>query len=696
MKRQTTSSRETQVHADRIDAVYVRKSSDPQEEQSQIDAIEAYLARHNIRVRKEHWFSDTGSRHRPQDRPDFQRLLDLVNQGRVRRVFIWKQDRFVSGVRLWFHYLFQFEQAGTQLIDILTGADLAADDIATEITTAVKARGDREEQHKISANTLRAKVSLAREGMPISKLPPYGYDKKYTDARGQHLWTAHVITAGAKKGQTKYAIITPDGTRQERDIPPRKHKTDRITYVPSADYRRVETVKYIFATFASESVTASQLAKRLNGLGMLHYGKPWLRVTVEDVLQNPAYIGSVRLNKTSRGEFTRYDGEQLIPAANPDRKMRRNSADQQIVVPEKHEPLIDQPVWERVQEKLNGREHRPRPPRQDDLWLRGVLVCAACGKPMHVGRTGKTKGYVCASYYMYNQTRSPQHNTGCARNWVSHADAERLVLDKVGDMADRLKRPEDRAVRNELVHNFLSGNRDIELLLMRAVGSYLTGMERLFEEANHTKRLRDIYSPADRVRRSIRDAELADRIAAHADEDLSPERAKKLFVLFEEEKVVLAKKKVAELKEEYSVWVRAKGRAEHERELQTVRERLAEIDDQLRVWEERLIPLEDRLAELRATVAERERRLEEYWDILGGNNNRRKAEVVREMFSAVAFHFRQVKRTKAVLSILLPDATEFRVNLKADSSPRSCRRSPGPAPTGTPRPRATRRRSRSR
>lgn len=116
-------------------------------------------------------------------------------------------------------------------------------------------------------------VSLAKEGMPISKLPPYGYDKKYTDARGQHLWAAHVLAAGAKEGETKYAIIAPDGTRQERDIPPRKHKTDRITYVPSTDTRRVEAVKYIFAPFASESITAAQLAKRPNSLGMSHYGE---------------------------------------------------------------------------------------------------------------------------------------------------------------------------------------------------------------------------------------------------------------------------------------------------------------------------------------------------------------------------------------------------------------------------------------
>lgn len=233
----------------RVDAVYVRKSTSPQEEQSQIDAIKDYLDRTGVGVAPEHWFTDTGSRHRPEDRPDFQKMLALVEQKKVRRVYVWKQDRIVSGVWLWGHIMYTFEKAGTQLIDILTGKDLAASDIANEITTVVNARGAKEEQVKISNNTLRAKVSLAKEGMPISKFAPYGYDKKYTDAAGRHLWTAHVVATGRKPGETTYRIVMPDGNRYERTVPPRKSKSDRIVYVPTEEApERVEVVRYLFKT----------------------------------------------------------------------------------------------------------------------------------------------------------------------------------------------------------------------------------------------------------------------------------------------------------------------------------------------------------------------------------------------------------------------------------------------------------------
>ena len=138
----------------RVDAVYVRKSTTPQEEQSQIDAIQDYLNRNSLAVDADYWFMDTGSRHRPEDRPDFQKMLALLEQKRIRRVYVWKQDRIVSGVKLWGHIMYLFEKAGTQLIDILTGKDLAADDIATEITTVVNARGAKEEQ--IKSPTIRS------------------------------------------------------------------------------------------------------------------------------------------------------------------------------------------------------------------------------------------------------------------------------------------------------------------------------------------------------------------------------------------------------------------------------------------------------------------------------------------------------------------------------------------------------------
>lgn len=376
----------------RSDAVYVRKSTSPQEEQSQIDALEDYLKRQSITVPKEFWFTDTGSRHRPEDRPDFQRMLKLIEEKKIRRVFVWKQDRIVSGAKLWGHTMYCFEKSGTQLIDILTGKDLAADDIATDITTVVNATGAKEEQRKISQNTLRAKVSLAKKGMPISKISPYGYDKKYLDASGKHLWTVHVLAAAQEKGGTRYLTIMPDGNRYETAEPYRKGRGGWIVYVPTeVAPERIKEVRFAFETFATESMTVAKLAVRMNQLGFTIYGQPWRKMTLEGLLRNPAYIGTVRLNNVSRGEFTVYDGTQLVAAKNADRKLVRNPSERQIITPDQHEPLIKRETWDRVQEKLNSRQSGPTPPKRDDLWLRGLLVCDSTEIAQLLQRAGNVR-----------------------------------------------------------------------------------------------------------------------------------------------------------------------------------------------------------------------------------------------------------------------------------------------------------------
>jgi predicted site-specific integrase-resolvase len=683
----------------RVDAVYVRKSTSPQEEQSQIDAIRDYLDRTGVGVAPEHWFTDTGSRHRPEDRPDFQKMLALVEQKKVRRVYVWKQDRIVSGVWLWGHIMYTFERASTQLIDILTGKDLAASDIANEITTVVNARGAKEEQVKISNNTLRAKVSLAKEGMPISKFAPYGYDKKYVDAAGRHLWTAHVIVPGRKPGEARYRIVMPDGNRYERAVPPRKSKSDRIVYVPTEeDPERVEAVRYLFKTYAEESITVPKLAVRLNQLGHTLYGRPWLKTTVEDVLRNPAYIGSVRLGKFARGEFTTYDGTQLVPANNPDQKLTRNPVERQIITPDRHEPLVDRATWDLVQEKLTGRRSRPTPPARDDLWLRGVLVCGSCGRPMHTFCQGTaTKGYICGSYYRFGQTRSSQHDTGCARNWVPHAEVEKLVAADLEGKAGAVQTGDDGVALNAIVQDYLGVHHELRVAVQNGLHEYMRDLYALFMAADGQAQFRRLLGRYAGLDRPVRDADLLKKIDEVAAEFgiVTVEQARSLFICFEEEKVKLARKKVAEVGAEYERWVLAKAGAENDRERNLARTRCQELEKELVAWEGRLVPLDDQLADLRSKIAAHRNRFGQAADALRGGTNRRKAQIVRELYSEIVLHFRRIEQKKRVVSEFLPDQTEFRTTFMDGSCRRSCRRSRGRAPTGRSRLRDSRRRSRS-
>ncbi len=637
----------------RLDAVYVRKSSDPQEEQSQIEAIKDYLDRVNIQVPQANWFVEVGQRHRPEDRPEFQRLMRLVEQGRIARVFVWKQNRVVSGVKLWFKYLYEFERSRTQLIDVLTGTDLASDDVAVEITTTIAARKARDDVKQLAEDVMRARVSLAKEGMPQAKHAPFGYDKFYFDSKGSHLWTTHLLDTG------RWLVINPDGSKVERETSPRKAKSDRIKYVLSHDPKRVEIVRTIFKTYATESISERGIAVRLNQSGRLHYGHPWIRTTVLEILRNPAYIGSVRNFAVTQAEFATYDGEKIVRADNPSRKTVRTPS-REIVVPDMHDPIIDRRTWDTVQKKLRTRKTRRQPPRREDLWLRGVLVCGNCNQPMHLftgnkKRAAHVRGYICSSYYYFNQTHAEKYDTGCPRSFISHERAEQLLKARIGEVLDQTTATDDDSELARLRVWLRYGEDELKVILHKGILEYLAYLKETLIAAGEAEALPRLYRKVEKdfptVKPTKGKTDLLDAIIATGKKLgnhtlFGMEIIQKHFILFEGERTEAARKKVQTLKTEYEAMVRAKVYAQSDREREAINGTLRTLESNIEQWEARAIPLNEQLAAVRSRLAAYHRQIEATVKVLNGNQNLRKADMVRQMFSAVVLYFRTIQKAK--------------------------------------------------
>jgi DNA invertase Pin-like site-specific DNA recombinase len=652
----------------REDAVYVRKSSDPQEEASQIGALRDYLDRQQIHVPQHLWFIDTGSRAKPEEREAFQRLLKLVRAGKISRVFIWKPDRFTVGVTKWFATLNDFQESHTQLIEILTGKDLASDDLETEITATFKARQGKDELYALAENVMRARGSMARKGIPVSKWAPYGFDKRITDASGLHLWTVHLLDS------KKWLVINPDGSTVERASCPRKSKTDLIQYVHGRDPNRLKVIVDIFTAFATEAITERGIAVRLNTLGQLHYGKPWLRTTIHDILRNPAYIGCVRNLNTTQAEYATDDGAKVVRLTHPPKtrtgKIQTRKGNP-IIVEDRHEPVISRDIWDTVQRKLDTKTSRPQPPRRDDLWLRGVLVCAKCRKSMHIFSVPKKakQGYICASYYRYNQTHSEKDNTGCTRNWVSHAAAEKLITDRLG----RLVTDSHEGDELSRLRRFCGiGEKELEAALLKGVMDYIEFVRDIGDKtgtkinvADLARRTLDLKAKG---KADIKDKDLRGMIEETVPSPLNVATYRKFFLAFEEQRVDAAKAHLAKLNADYDRWLAAKVDATTDREKERHTAKLREIEAELEKWEGLTVPLDEQLAAVRSRVVDHHRQLADAVKALAGSANLRKAEIVRQFFKAVVLHFDPVPKAKIRDCVFRPELTEFVDNLDDGSS----------------------------
>ncbi|QEL14836.1 hypothetical protein PX52LOC_01734 [Limnoglobus roseus] len=413
--------------------------------------------------------------------------------------------------------------------DILTGKDLAADDISTEITTAVEARAGKEFLFTLAQNVQRARGNLARQGTPFSKWPPYGLDKKITDISGQHLWTVHL------QENKKWLIVNPDGSTVERATAPRKSKSDKIQYVHGRDPKRLKIVRQIFEIYATESITERGIAIRLNKLNLMHYGKPWLRTTICDILRNPAYIGSVRNQKTTQAQYAGHNGSEVV-------RIRHfcNVGEKQLEV----------------------------------ALLQGVIE----------------------------------------------------YIEFVQDIGDR-------------------ANKKIDVMAL-------------------ARRTLDLDK---RGKADFKDKDLKKLIEKHMPGELGVAKHRKFFVAFEEQRVDAAKSHIAKLNADYDRWLTAKVEATTDREKQKNAEKLREIEASLTEWEALAVPLDEQLATVRSRIAEHQRHLADAVKALAGSANLRKAEIVRQFFSAVVLHFAVVQKAKIRDCIFEPDKTEF-VNNRSDGS----------------------------
>jgi hypothetical protein len=660
----------------RQDAVYIRKSSDPQEEESQKKGVRDYLADRRLPFPPaSHWFTDTGSRHHSKTREDFQSMLRLVQQGKIGTVYCWHQDRIGTKDHFeWFHICYLFREHGSRIVEVTTGAELTSPDIATGVTTLVKAEGSREFQEKLGTNVLREMVDRAKRGQPQSKIPPYGYDKEYRTESGELLWRVHYQDNG------KILVVMPDGSRVEREQPPRKNRTDTIRYVLSLAKERIATVKQIFEMYRTQAISPRGIAIKLNQQGKHRYGKGWSRTTVEYILSNPVYIGSIRYNRTSQGEFAHFNGKAISPTTNPDRKQRTNKGEAVILTPNVHEGIINPEVFALVQEKLKTKKERPSPLRREDTYLRGLLFCGKCGRAMHCFSARGKAGYICASYYRFSQDRSPQNDTGCTRNYISHEKAEALVLEHVGKMREDINnRPEDSALLRIREIDCTLGSIDLDQAISRGIRAYIAHLEEVFTTADDAAGMA-LCRKLVTVKGDIRDKRLAAELAKiGAGTPLGVDMVRRWFVMYEEQKVKAARAKVEKLQEEFEGWLLAKGRARTERELHTADNQLARIEADLARWEGLCVPLEDQLAELRAKLHGYRKQLQQTEDALKGSNKLRKAELLRSLLSKVVLHYRAVQKAKYRDCIL--ERVEFVSNHPANSAS-PARRASWPAGRG--------------
>jgi DNA invertase Pin-like site-specific DNA recombinase len=393
---------------------YLRRSTEKQEKSlaDQRAEVEKYAAEHGYAIIR--WYEDDGiSGDATERRQGFQAMHKAATNGRdFDAILCWDQDRFGRFNSLeagfWIHPLMK---AGVRLVTVTEGP-INWQDFTGRVMYSLKQEGKHQFLVDLSRNTARGQISTAKAGFLNGQRAPYGFDRMLVNERGEQMQRIH------------------DGDEIAR---PRSWK---VTLVPSDDPAKIDTLRWIFSTYADTDTGLRQLADRLNATGTPGpNGGPWWTSSIRQILGNPAYVGDLAWSRRNAGKYHRVSaGEIKTRTDGPTR--RTNDPAEWTGKRDAHEALIDRATFKRVQKKLTKRNVARRSRDADRYLLSGLVHCAHCGRRM-VG-TSKTRdkngkhyewhNYVCSTY-----AKGGKH-LGCGHHNVDQGQLLAFLLGKLRDV----------------------------------------------------------------------------------------------------------------------------------------------------------------------------------------------------------------------------------------------------------------------
>ncbi|GHV47132.1 resolvase [Clostridia bacterium] len=234
-------------------------------------------------------------------------------------------------------------------------------------------------------------AAMAKEGKCIATFAPYGYQKS-TDNHHKLVVdeTAAVVVRRIfemrAKGVSAYAIAK---------------------------------------TLNSESIDSpSDYSEKYRGIEpkTKHY---WQNTVIVSITKNPVYIGSIASQKTSSQSFK-------------NRKRKTNLVDDWVIVPNMHEPIISEKLWQTVQE-VNDKNVRVRSTKDSAVNpFSSLLQCKGCGCQMTRNRSKHTLKNGSINYSS-SFSCSLNMRTGvfaCSPHRINEKDLNEIILADITNKAN--------------------------------------------------------------------------------------------------------------------------------------------------------------------------------------------------------------------------------------------------------------------
>ena len=344
-------------------ALYIRVSTDDQVEYSpdaQQRLLLDYAKKNNWDVNEEHIFIDGGiSGRKAEKRPEFMKMIGLAKskEKQFQKILVWKFSRFARNQEESIVYKNMLRKDG---VDVISVSEPIIEGPFGSLIERIIEWMDEYYSIRLSGEVMRGMTQKAiTDDVPAS--PPFGYrlkDKKY--------------------------VIEED---------------------------EAKIVRYIFDEVCHKTpltaICRSLLEMGVRGKG----GGRWHTKRIRYMVNNPAYIGSLRWN------YSTHQNGRVV-----------NNEDDWIIKENTHEPIISKEKFELAKSLVNDFPRSKRPVSFEiKHYLSGLLRCSECGGTLVFNSCERKKGGHRLSY------RCNQYNKGACNtsNYIRVEDIEKIVLSQL-------------------------------------------------------------------------------------------------------------------------------------------------------------------------------------------------------------------------------------------------------------------------
>jgi site-specific DNA recombinase len=370
-------------------AIYARVSSERQEKEhtigSQLEALRNYAAHNGMEIVEE--FTDEGYSGARLDRPALDRMRDLAERRGFEVLLTYCTDRLARKFVLQALILEEMERFGVKTIFLEGGA---ADDPLSKLMHQITGAVAEFERAKIVERNRRGKLYRARCGEVVTWRAPFGYVR----------------------------IPRRDGVAPHVEI----------------DENKALVVRRIFNLYAKQGWTVRQIAKQLTlqGTPAPGGGREWNFYTVDRILHNEAYVGTLYYN---RHNCAAIEGTHGHKRPSCQRILRPKEEWIPISIP----PIIDLETFHQAGIRVKDNQRfSPRNLQEDAYLLRRIVRCGHCGLSCRV--SSNTANPNCSHYYVCPGTK--KHfliEKRCSQRCIGADALDELVWEEV---STRLQDPD--------------------------------------------------------------------------------------------------------------------------------------------------------------------------------------------------------------------------------------------------------------